>query len=71
VVSLTPLPLYPWNIAPNTHWIEGWVGSRAALVSVEKNEISCSYRELNSSLPVLDINSINSNHKEIGYELVD
>jgi hypothetical protein len=30
-VSFTPLPLYPWEGAPGTHWIGGWVGPRVVL----------------------------------------
>jgi hypothetical protein len=38
VVSFTPRPLYPWNRAPGTHWIGGWVGPRASLDDVEKKK---------------------------------
>jgi hypothetical protein len=31
--------LSPREIAPGTHWIEGWVGSRAALYVMEKSKI--------------------------------
>jgi hypothetical protein len=31
VVSFTPLPLYPWERAPGTHFIGGWVDPRAGL----------------------------------------
>jgi hypothetical protein len=29
VASFTPLPLYPQEKTPHTHWIEGWVGPTA------------------------------------------
>jgi hypothetical protein len=31
VVNLTPLPLYPGERAPGTHWIGGWMDLRADL----------------------------------------
>jgi hypothetical protein len=31
VVSFTSLPLYSQRNSPRTHWIEGWMGSRAGL----------------------------------------
>jgi hypothetical protein len=38
MVSFTPLPLYPSERAPGTHWIGGWVGPRAGLDYVEKRK---------------------------------
>jgi hypothetical protein len=39
VVSFTPLPLYPGERVPSTHWVGGWVGSRIYLNAVEKRKI--------------------------------
>jgi hypothetical protein len=40
VVSITPRPLYPpGERAPDTHWIGGWVGSRAVLNPLMKRKI--------------------------------
>jgi len=39
VVSFTPRPLYPRRTAPDTHWIGGWVGTRAGLDTVVKRKI--------------------------------
>jgi hypothetical protein len=36
VVSFTPLPLYPRERVPGTHFIGGWVDSRASLDDMEK-----------------------------------
>jgi hypothetical protein len=36
VVSFTPLPLYPRERAPGTHYIGGWVDPRAGLDDMEK-----------------------------------
>jgi hypothetical protein len=36
VVSFTPLPLYPRERAPDTHFIGGWVDPRAGLDDTEK-----------------------------------
>jgi hypothetical protein len=36
VVSFTPLPLYPRERAPGTHFIGGWVHPRASLDDMEK-----------------------------------
>jgi hypothetical protein len=33
-----PNRLTPWEISPNTHLIEGWVGPRAGLDDVEKRK---------------------------------
>jgi hypothetical protein len=39
LVSFLPLPLYPRGKTPGTHWIRGWVGTRAGLDAVEKRKI--------------------------------
>jgi hypothetical protein len=49
VVSFMPQPLYPQVKSP--HWIEGWMGSRAALGAVKKMEISCPCRQSNPGRP--------------------
>jgi hypothetical protein len=36
VVSITPLPLYPWERL-GTHWTGGWVDPRAGLDLCEKS----------------------------------
>jgi hypothetical protein len=36
VVSFTPLPLYPRERDPSTHFIGGWVDPRAGLDDMEK-----------------------------------
>jgi hypothetical protein len=36
VVSFTPLPLYPQERAPDTHFLGGWVDPRAGLDDMEK-----------------------------------
>jgi hypothetical protein len=36
VVSFTPLPLYPRERAPGTHFIGGWVDPRAGLDDMAK-----------------------------------
>jgi hypothetical protein len=52
MVSFTPLPLYPREIAPGTHWIGGWVCPRAGLDPVEKRKIlHC--RKSNPGLPAI------------------
>jgi hypothetical protein len=52
VVSFTPQPLYPRGKAPGTHWIGGWVGPRAGLDDVGR-ENSWPYRDSNSDLTVV------------------
>jgi hypothetical protein len=47
VVSFTPPPLYPQGKGPGTHWIGGWVGSRAVLNAVVKRKIPSQYRGSN------------------------
>jgi hypothetical protein len=39
VISFTPRPFYPREIAPGTLWIRGWVGPRAGLETMEKRKI--------------------------------
>jgi hypothetical protein len=38
-VSFTPRQPYPWECAPSTHWIEGWVDPRSGLDGAEKWKI--------------------------------
>jgi hypothetical protein len=38
LVSFTSRPLYPWEEAPGTPWIGGWVGPTAGLNDVEKRK---------------------------------
>jgi hypothetical protein len=38
VVSFTPLPLYPRERAPGTHFMGGWVDPRAGLDDMEKRK---------------------------------
>jgi hypothetical protein len=38
MVSFTPRPHYPRGNGPGTHWIGGWVDSRAGLDDVEKRK---------------------------------
>jgi hypothetical protein len=37
----------------STHWIRGWVGSRASLDAVEKRKISCPCQELNPNFSAI------------------
>jgi hypothetical protein len=43
------IAVYPWGSSPTpgTHFIGGWLGSKAGLNMVEKTNISCPYQELN------------------------
>jgi hypothetical protein len=50
VVSFTLRPLYPWELAPGTHWIGRWVGPRAGLDEVEKRKFL--------TLPGLELRSL-------------
>jgi len=46
VVVFTSRPLYPHGErAFSTHWLVGWVGSRAGLGAVAKRNHPCPYRE--------------------------
>jgi hypothetical protein len=38
VVSFKPCRFTPGEIAPDTHWIGGWVGPRVGLDDVEKRK---------------------------------
>jgi hypothetical protein len=51
VVSSTPRPLYPREIAPGTRWIGVWVGPRAVLDAVVKKKIPSPRRESNPRTP--------------------
>jgi hypothetical protein len=50
MVSFTPGRFTPgwWNAS--THWIEGWVGPRAVLLSFEKRKIPYQFRKMNRNL---------------------
>jgi hypothetical protein len=50
VVSFMPLPLYPRERDPGTHFIGGWVDPRAGLDDMEKWKF-LPYRDSNSPLP--------------------
>jgi hypothetical protein len=43
----------PQGKSPGTHWIGGWVGSRAILDAVVKRKISSSRRESNPRTPIV------------------
>jgi len=67
VVSFMPLPLYSQGKTPGTHWIGGWVGSRARLGAVVKRKmrisvVNCEIRGVHggedSSPGVLDCNAV-------------
>jgi hypothetical protein len=49
-----PLLLFPWEKAPGTNWIGGWVGPRPGLDNVEKRKI-WPYRDLNSDPSVVQL----------------
>jgi hypothetical protein len=51
VVSFTPGLFTSWEIAPCTHWIEGWVVPRAGLGTVLKKKKSRPCRESNPGRP--------------------
>jgi hypothetical protein len=53
VVSSTARPLYPWGRALGTHWIGGWVGTRAVLDAVEKRKTHSPRRESNLRTPIV------------------
>jgi len=50
VASFTPLPIYPRESTPRTHWIGVWVGSRA-LGSGVRRKIPSPYRDSNPHHP--------------------
>jgi hypothetical protein len=43
----------PREIAPVTHWIRGWVGTRAVLDVVAKRKIPRPFREWNTRTPIV------------------
>jgi hypothetical protein len=43
----------PWERAPDTHWIGGWVGPRAVLDMVVKRKIPSPCWELNPRTPIV------------------
>jgi hypothetical protein len=45
--------LYPQRKSPGTHWIGGWVGSRAILDAVMKRKIPSPRRESNPRTPIV------------------
>jgi hypothetical protein len=53
VVSFTPGCFTPSKRTPGTHWIGGWVGSRASLDAVVKRKIPDPYRDLIPDHPAL------------------
>jgi hypothetical protein len=52
-VSFTPRPLCPKERSRCTHWIGGWVGSRAVLDAVVKRKIPSPHRESNPRTPIV------------------
>lgn len=46
-VNFTLRPLHPWEITPETHWLEVWVGPRTGLY-VTKKIVFCSCRDSNA-----------------------
>jgi len=48
-----PAALPPRERPPDTHWIGGWVGSRAVLDEVVKREIPSSRRESNPGIAIV------------------
>jgi hypothetical protein len=48
-----PAALPPWERAPGTNWIGGWVGSRAVLNAVVKRKIPRPRRESNPRTPIV------------------
>jgi hypothetical protein len=53
VVSLRPGRFTPRERAPVTHWIGGWVGSRAVLNAVVRRKIPSPRRESNPRIPIV------------------
>jgi hypothetical protein len=51
MASFAPRPLYPRGKIPGTHWIRGWVGSRAGLDAVVRRRNSIPWWESNPSHP--------------------
>jgi hypothetical protein len=45
--------LPPGERAPDTHWIEGWLGPRAVLDAVVKRTILSPRRESNPRIPII------------------
>jgi hypothetical protein len=48
-----PWPLYPGESVLDVHWIEGWVGPRIGMDTVEKINIFFLYQESNPFSPAL------------------
>jgi hypothetical protein len=55
VVSFTPQPLYPREGYPGTHWIGGWVSSRAVLDAVVKRKTPSPRRKSNPRTPTVQL----------------
>jgi hypothetical protein len=53
VVSFTPLPLYPRERAPGTHFIGGWVDPRAGLDDMDKRKFFDLTETRTPALPVV------------------
>jgi hypothetical protein len=54
VVSVTPRPRFtPGERTLGTHWIGGWVGSRAGLDAGTKKKIICPCRGSNLNRPIV------------------
>jgi hypothetical protein len=70
-----PSRFTPKEITPGTHWIGGWVGSRAVLDAVVKRKIPIPRRESNPRTPIVQPISQEDNIRlhlsEIGWEVVD
>jgi hypothetical protein len=49
-----PGPFIPRETAPRIHWIEGWVGPRASLDTVEKRKIPSPCRDSNPDHPIVE-----------------
>jgi hypothetical protein len=48
-----PAALYPGERTPSTHWIGGWVGPRAGLVTGARRKILYPCRGLNLDSPIV------------------
>jgi hypothetical protein len=63
-----PAALPPRERNPGTHWIGGWVGTRAVLDAVVKRKIPSPRRKSNPRSPIVQP-SENCEFSEIVYEL--
>lgn len=48
--ALRPRPYTSGERSSDTHWVEGWVGTRDSLEAVKKMTNSCPYQESNSDM---------------------